>query len=189
MCLPFCCGENDPPQATHDPHTGHGDVQSEPAVYQPSTGKANNGNGERYMTDEDKMAKSPPTPEPRATEKLADQERAKERPEQIMQHTEQVPSPTPAPPQSPSPEHTFRAFPPTMATKAPKKFRHVVASPGHHAGPVAAARAPDPPRTTPPETQIAHRGRDREDDYGYSNPSASPTVLALPAANNCPWRS
>jgi len=95
----------------------------------------------------------------------------------------EVPSPTPAAPQArPSPKHVA-ARTPTAATKAPKEVEQVVASPIHHAGPVAAAGVAGSART-PPETQIARRGHAHEDDYGYPNPTASPTVVAVPAANN-----
>jgi hypothetical protein len=167
MCLPFCCRENDPPQ-------GHGVGHTEPpVVHPPSTGtgkefEANNGNGanmNKNKSDEDKNkpANSPPTPPPQSPE-YSDTE-------------EEVPSPTPAAPQAPpSPKHVA-ARTPTAATKAPKKVEQVVA------GPVAAARVAGSART-PPETQIARRGHAHEDDYGYPNPTASPTVVAVPAANN-----
>jgi len=173
MCLPFCCRENDPPQprVTHE-HTGHGVGHTEPVDHSPSTGtgkEANKGNGanmNKNKSDEDKNkpANSQPTPPPQSPE-YSDTE-------------EEVPSPTPAAPQAPpSPKHT-------AATKAPKKVEQVVASPIRHAGPVAAAGVAGSARTPPETQQIARRSHAHEDDYGYPNPSASPTVVAVPAANN-----
>ncbi|CAD6339456.1 unnamed protein product [Miscanthus lutarioriparius] len=165
MCLPFCCRENDPPQSqvTHEHHPGHGFGHTEPIDHPPPSGtgkEANNGNGasmNKNKSDDEgknKTADSPPTPPP------------------------QSPEYTPAAPQAPpSPKHT-------AATKAPKKVEQVVASPIRHAGPVAAAGVAGSARTPPETQQIGRRGHAHEDDYGYPNPSASPTVVAVPAANN-----
>ncbi|CAD6336797.1 unnamed protein product [Miscanthus lutarioriparius] len=132
--------------------------------------------------DKNKPANSPPIPPPQSPE-YSDTE-------------EEVPSPTPAAPQAPpSPmlhmgqktaeaSVAARTPEPTTATKAPKKVEQVVASPSHYAGPVAAAGVAGSARTPPETQQIARRSHAHEDDYGYPNPSASPTVVAVPAANN-----
>ncbi|KAG0514155.1 hypothetical protein BDA96_10G166000 [Sorghum bicolor] len=193
MCLPFCCRENDPPQpqVTHEHHTGHG-VEHVDHPPPSGTGKgSDNGNGanmNKNNGDEDKsnMAKSPPTPAPQQSPDSDTED-------------EEVPSasPTPAAPQthhSPlkhrhqkTEEASVAATTPvpTVATKAPKKAEQVVASPRHHAGSAVAAAGVADSARTPPEMQVARRGQAHQGDYGYPNPSASATVVAVPpAANN-----
>jgi hypothetical protein len=156
MCLPFCCRENDPPQpqVTHEHHQGHGVGVGHTEPVDHHPPSSGTGKESDNGNGANKNKN-----------KSDDKDKNKNKNKSDAEDTEEVPSPTLEAPQAPpSPKHRGQET---------------------EEASVAAAGVADSARTPPETQQIARRGHAHdEDDYGYSNPSASPTVVAVPAANN-----